>query len=157
MTMPSAASRPWVKSYQPGVPEQINPTAYRSIVAVFESACEKFADRPAFQNMGVTLTYRELDRRSKQFAAFLRNRLGLNQGDRVAIMMPNMLQYPIAMFGVLRAGCVVVNTNPLYSTRELKHQLLDSGAKAIVVFENVANTLSDIIDETPIKHVIITG
>ena len=157
MTMPSAASRPWVKSYQPGVPEQINPTAYRSIVAVFESACEKFADRPAFQNMGVTLTYRELDRRSKQFAAFLRNRLGLNQGDRIALMMPNMLQYPIAMFGVLRAGCVVVNTNPLYSTRELKHQLLDSGAKAIVVFENVAHTLSEVIDETPIKHVIITG
>ena len=157
MSMPSAAARPWIKSYQPGVPEQINPTAYRSIVAVFESSCEKFADRPAFKNMGVTLTYRELDRRSKQFAAFLRNRLGLNQGDRVAIMMPNMLQYPIAMFGVLRAGCVVVNTNPLYSTRELKHQLLDSGAKAIVVFENVANTLSEVIDETPIKHVIITG
>ena len=157
MSMPSAASRPWIKSYQPGVPEQINPTAYRSIVEVFESACEKFADRPAFKNMGVTLSYRELDRRSKQFAAFLRNRLGLNQGDRVALMMPNMLQYPIAMFGALRAGCVVVNTNPLYSTRELKHQLLDSGAKAIVVFENVAHTLSEIIDDTPIKHVIITG
>ena len=157
MSIPSAASRPWIKSYQPGVPEQINPTAYRSIVEVFESACAKFADRPAFKNMGVTLSYRELDRRSKQFAAFLRNRLGLNQGDRVAIMMPNMLQYPIAMFGALRAGCVVVNTNPLYSTRELKHQLLDSGAKAIVVFENVAHTLSEIIDDTPIKHVIITG
>ena len=157
MSMPSAASRPWIKSYQPGVPEQINPTAYRSIVEVFESTCEKFADRPAFKNMGVTLSYRELDRRSKQFAAFLRNRLGLNQGDRVAIMMPNMLQYPIAMFGALRAGCVVVNTNPLYSTRELKHQLLDSGAKAIVVFENVAHTLSEIIDDTPIKHVIITA
>ena len=157
MSMPSTASHPWIKSYQPGVPEQINPTAYRSIVEVFEKSCEKFADRPAFQNMGVTLTYRELDRRSKQFAAFLRNRLGLNQGDRVALMMPNMLQYPIAMFGALRAGCVVVNTNPLYSTRELKHQLLDSGAKAIVVFENVAHTLSEVIDETPIKHVIITG
>ena len=113
MSMPSTASHPWIKSYQPGVPEQINPTAYRSIVEVFEKSCEKFADRPAFQNMGVTLTYRELDRRSKQFAAFLRNRLGLNQGDRVALMMPNMLQYPIAMFGALRAGCVVVNTNPL--------------------------------------------
>ncbi len=157
MPMPSTASRPWIKSYQPGVPEQINPTAYRSIVEVFETACEKFADRPAFQNMGVTLTYRELDRRSKQFAAFLRNRLGLNQGDRIAIMMPNMLQYPITMFGILRAGCVVVNTNPLYSTRELKHQLVDSGAKAIVVFENVAHTLSEVIDETPVKHVIITG
>ena len=157
MSMPSTASRPWVKSYQLGVPEQINPTAYRSIVEVFETSCEKFADRPAFQNMGVTLTYRELDRRSKQFAAFLRNRLGLNQGDRIAIMMPNMLQYPIAMFGALRAGCVVVNTNPLYSTRELKHQLVDSGAKAIVVFENVAHTLSEIIDETSVKHVIITG
>ena len=157
MSMPSTASRPWIKSYQPGVPEQINPIAYRSVVEVFETSCEKFADRPAFKNMGVTLTYRELDRRSKQFAAFLRNRLGLNQGDRIAIMMPNMLQYPIAMFGALRAGCVVVNTNPLYSTRELKHQLLDSGAKAIVVFENVAHTLSEVIDETPIKHVIITG
>jgi len=139
------------------VPEQINPAAFRSIVEVFETSCKKFADRPAFKNMGVTLTYRELDRRSQQFAAFLRNRLGLIQGDRVAIMMPNMLQYPIAMFGVLRAGCVVVNTNPLYSTRELKHQLVDSGAKAIVVFENVAHTLSVVIDETPIKHVIITG
>ncbi len=157
MSSPSTASLPWLKSYQPGVPEQINPTAFRSIVDVFTSSCEKFADRPAFQNMGVTLTYRELDRRSQQFAAFLRNRLGLVQGDRIAIMMPNMLQYPIAMFGALRAGCVVVNTNPLYSTRELKHQLHDSGAKAIVVFENVAHTLSDIIDETPIKHVIITG
>ncbi len=157
MSSPSTASRPWLKSYQPGVPEQINPTAFRSIVDVFTSSCEKFADRPSFQNMGVTLTYRELDRRSQQFAAFLRNRLGLVQGDRIAIMMPNMLQYPIAMFGALRAGCVVVNTNPLYSTRELKHQLHDSGAKAIVVFENVAHTLSEIIDETPIKHVIITG
>ncbi len=157
MTTPSAASRPWIKSYQPGVPEQINPTAFRSIVEVFETSCTKFAERPAFQNMGVTLTYRELDRRSKQFAAFLRNRLGLSQGDRIAIMMPNMLQYPIAMFGALRAGCVVVNTNPLYSPRELKHQLLDSGAKAIVVFENVAHTLSEVIDETLIKHVIITG
>jgi len=157
MSSPSTASRPWIKSYQSGVPEQINPAAFRSIVEVFETSCKKFADRPAFKNMGVTLTYRELDRRSQQFAAFLRNRLGLIQGDRVAIMMPNMLQYPIAMFGVLRAGCVVVNTNPLYSTRELKHQLVDSGAKAIVVFENVAHTLSVVIDETPIKHVIITG
>ncbi len=157
MSIPSTASRPWIKSYQSGVPEQINPTAYRSIVDVFETSCKKFADRPAFRNMGVTLSYRELDRRSMQFAAFLRNRLGLIPGDRVAIMMPNMLQYPIAMFGALRAGCVVVNTNPLYSTRELKHQLHDSGAKAIVVFENVAHTLSEIIDETLIKHVIITG
>jgi long-chain acyl-CoA synthetase len=153
----NAANRPWLKSYQPGVPEQINPTAYSSVVAVFEEACKKFADRPAFQNRGVNLSYRELDRRSMQFAAFLRNRLGLLQGDRVALMMPNMLQYPIAMFGILRAGCVVVNTNPLYSARELKHQLNDSGAKAIVVFENVANTLSDVIDETGVKHVITTG
>lgn len=156
MSSANPAAQPWLKSYQEAVPQQINPTAFSSIVAVLENSCKTFADRPAFENRGVTLTYRELDRRSMQFAAFLRNRLGLVPGDRVALMMPNVLQYPIAMFGVLRAGCVVVNTNPLYSARELKHQLSDSGAKAIVVFETVAHTLSEVIDDTPIKHVITT-
>lgn len=156
MSTATPAAQPWLKSYQSEVPHQINPVAFSSIVAVLENSCKNFADRPAFENRGVTLTYRDLDRRSRQFAAFLRNRLGLVPGDRVALMMPNVLQYPIAMFGVLRAGCVVVNTNPMYSARELKHQLVDSGAKAIVVFETVAHTLSEIIDDTPIKHVITT-
>jgi long-chain acyl-CoA synthetase len=155
--MTTATARPWINSYPKGVPADIDPTAYRSVVAVFEASCKKYADRMAFQCMGVCISYHELDRRTLQFAAFLRNRLGLKQGDRVAIMMPNMLQYPIAMFGVLRAGCVVVNTNPLYSARELKHQLSDSGAKAIVVFENVAHTLSEVIAQTDIAHVITTG
>jgi long-chain acyl-CoA synthetase len=153
----SAASKPWLKSYSPGIPAEINPTSSSSIVEVFEAACKKFADCIAFENRGVEMSYRELDRRSLQFAAFLRNRLGLNQGDRVALMMPNILQYPIAMFGVLRAGLVVVNTNPMYSPRELEHQLTDSGAKAIVVFENVAHTLSEVVAHTQIKHVVITG
>jgi long-chain acyl-CoA synthetase len=157
MSSLSAATKPWLQSYPKGVPSEINPTAASSIVEVFEAACKKYADRVAFENRGVSLTYRELDRRSLQFAAFLRNRLGLNQGDRVALMMPNILQYPIAMFGVLRAGLVVVNTNPMYLARELEHQLKDSGAKAIVVFENVAHTLSDVIAHTHVKHVIITG
>ncbi len=152
----SNPSRIWLKSYPDTVPAEINADAYRSIVDVFNSSTEKFADRPAFQCMGQVLSYRELNRRSMQFACYLRNRLGLKQGDRVALMMPNVLQYPIAMFGILRAGCVVVNTNPLYTARELKHQLNDSGAKAIVVLENVANVVSDVLPETAIEHVITT-
>jgi long-chain acyl-CoA synthetase len=152
----SDPSRIWLKSYADKVPAEINADAYRSIVEVFNASVEKFAERPAFQCMGHTLSFRELNRRSLQFACYLRNRLGLKQGDRVALMMPNVLQYPIAMFGILRAGCVVVNTNPLYTARELKHQLNDSGAKAIVVLENVANVLSDVLNETGIEHVITT-
>jgi long-chain acyl-CoA synthetase len=150
-------ARPWLSSYSKGIPAEINPNAAASVAEVFERACREFADRIAFVNMGVQISYRELDRRSLQFAAFLRNRLGLQKGDRVALMMPNILQYPIAMFGVLRAGLVVVNTNPMYSPRELKHQLVDSGAKAIVVFETVAHVLDEVIEDTPVKHVITTG
>ncbi|MGL5669202.1 MAG: long-chain-fatty-acid--CoA ligase FadD, partial [Shewanella sp.] len=117
----------------------------------------KYADQPAFINMGATLTYRKLEERSRAFAAYLQNELKLQKGDRVALMMPNLLQYPIALFGILRAGMVVVNVNPLYTPRELKHQLVDSGAKAIVVVSNFARTLEEVVDQTPVKSVIITG
>jgi long-chain acyl-CoA synthetase len=154
MTDPS--TRPWLQSYPESVSAQINPDAYASVVKVFEHACQSYPNSPAFRCMGVTLTYRELDRRTLQFACYLRNRLGLQQGDRVALMMPNCLQYPIAMFGILRAGLVVVNTNPLYTTRELKHQLNDAGAKVVVVLENVAATLAEIIPQTQVQQVITT-
>lgn len=149
--------RPWITSYPPGIPSEIDVNAYTSIVDVFETACERFRHRPAFANLGKTLTYDDTDRLSRDFAGFLRGELGLKKGDRVALMMPNVLQYPIAIFGVLRAGLIVVNVNPMYTPRELGHQLIDSGASTIVVLENFAHTLAQAIQETPIRHVITTG
>jgi long-chain acyl-CoA synthetase len=149
--------RPWLASYPAGVPQQIDPDEYSSIVSVLQSSLEKYRDRPAFSNMGRSITYAELDTYSKQFAAYLLGELKLKKGDRVAIMMPNCLQYPIAIFGVLRAGLTVVNTNPMYTPRELKHQLVDSGASAILVFDNFAKTVQDVLAETPVKHVMTTG
>ncbi|MBI2379346.1 MAG: long-chain-fatty-acid--CoA ligase FadD [Gammaproteobacteria bacterium] len=146
----------WLKHYPPGVPAEINPDAIPAVVDLFEASVRDFADRPAFANMGTTLSYTELDRESKRFAAYLQTQLGLKKGDRVALMMPNVLQYPVALFGVLRAGLVVVNVNPLYTPRELKHQLADSGAQAIVIVENFAHTLAEVIAETPVKHVLLT-
>lgn len=139
------------------VPAEIDASRYASLLEMLESAVNTYADQPAFVNMGATLTYRKLEERSRAFAAYLQNDLKLQKGDRVAIMMPNLLQYPIALFGVLRAGMVVVNVNPLYTPRELKHQLVDSGAKAIVVVSNFASTLEQVVDQTPVKNVIITG
>ncbi|GAB1152013.1 MAG: long-chain-fatty-acid--CoA ligase FadD [Shewanella algae] len=149
--------QPWINSLPADVPAEIDASRYASLLEMLELAVNTYADQPAFVNMGATLTYRKLEERSRAFAAYLQNDLKLQKGDRVAIMMPNLLQYPIALFGVLRAGMVVVNVNPLYTPRELKHQLVDSGAKAIVVVSNFASTLEQVVDQTPVKNVIITG
>jgi long-chain acyl-CoA synthetase len=150
------AERPWLAEYPSNVPAEIDLEQYRNIVAVLEDSCEKYRDKPAFENMGKLISYDELDRLSYQFACYLLLELKLKKGDRVAIMMPNLLQYPVAIFGVLRAGLTVVNTNPLYTARELKHQLNDSGAVAIVVVENFANVVQEVIAETGVKHVFTT-
>ena len=148
--------RPWLASYPAYVPAQINVDEFPSIVSVLNQACDRFRENPAFTNLGTTLTYEDIDRLSARFACYLLNDLKLKKGDRVALMMPNILQYPIAIFGVLRAGLTVVNTNPMYTGRELRHQLKDSGASAIVVLEMFAHTLAEVIEDTPIKQVITT-
>ena len=148
--------KPWINNLPAEVPAEIDPEQFSSLVTMFEAAVAKYADQPAFINMGATITYRKLEERSRAFAAYLQNELKLEKGDRVALMMPNLLQYPIALFGVLRAGMVVVNVNPLYTPRELKHQLVDSGAKAIVVVSNFAKTLEEVVNETPVESVIVT-
>lgn len=149
-------TKPWLKSYPEGVPEFIDPEAYESLNELVLEAVTSFRDRPAYTNMGITINYAELDKQSRNFAAWLQHEAGLVKGDRIAIMMPNLLQYPIAVFGALRAGLVVVNTNPLYTDRELKHQLTDSGAKAIVVVEAFASTLAEVVGHTSVEHVITT-
>jgi long-chain acyl-CoA synthetase len=146
----------WHKAYDTGVPYDINPNEYSSINDVIELGFTKFKNNPAFHNMGTTLSYEEIDRLSLKFASYLQNDLHLQKGDRVALMMPNILQYPIALFGVLRAGLVAVNVNPLYTPRELEHQLKDAGAQAIVIFANSANVLEKVIASTPVKTVIVT-
>ncbi|MBE1299060.1 MAG: long-chain-fatty-acid--CoA ligase FadD [Alteromonadaceae bacterium] len=146
----------WLKNYHSSVSPEIDPDKYSSLVDIFEQSVKKYADNTAYINMGHSITFRELDKLTEQFAAYLQS-LGLKKGDAVAIMMPNLIQYPVSIFGVLRAGMVVVNVNPMYTTRELKHQLNDSQAKAIVIVENFANTLSDVIAETPVKHTILTN
>jgi long-chain acyl-CoA synthetase len=149
--------RPWLDNYPAGVGPEVDLDEFRSIVSVLESSCERFRERPAFANFGTTLTYGDLDRLSNQFAAYLINELKLKKGDRVALMMPNLLQYPIAIMGVLRAGLIVVNVNPLYTPRELKHQLKDSGALAIVVVDNFAHTVAEVLGDTDVKQVITTA
>ena len=146
----------WLNSYPPGVPEEVDIDAYQSVTDVFEQAVRQFGDKPCFCNLGTTLTYRDMDRYTDQLASYLQSLPGMTKGDRVAIMMPNVLQNPIAIFATLRAGFTVVNTNPLYTSRELQHQLSDSGAKAIIVMENFCHTLEEVIAETPIQHVITT-
>lgn len=146
----------WHKGYDAGVPYEINPNEYSSINDVLEVGFTKFKKNPAFHNMGTTLTYEQIDIMSQKFASYLQNDLMLQKGDRVAIMMPNILQYPIALFGILRAGLVAVNVNPLYTPRELEHQLKDSGSKAIVIFANSASVLEKILPATPVKNVILT-
>ncbi|MGP8306624.1 long-chain-fatty-acid--CoA ligase FadD [Vibrio sp. YIC-376] len=149
--------KPWLSRYPSDVPETINPEQYESLVDMFEQSVQKYADQPAFMNMGSVMTFRKLEERSRAFAAYLQNELKLKKGDRVALMMPNLLQYPVALFGVLRAGCIAVNVNPLYTPRELEHQLNDSGAKAIVIVSNFANTLEQIVANTSVKHVVLTS
>jgi long-chain acyl-CoA synthetase len=146
----------WLKRYPADVPAEIDPDQYASLVEMFEQSVARFADQPAFINMGQVMTFRKLEERSRAFAAYLQNELGLKKGDRVALMMPNLLQYPIALFGALRAGMVVVNVNPLYTPRELEHQLNDSGASAIVIVSNFAHTLEKVVFNTQVKHVILT-
>ena len=149
--------RVWLASYTEGTPHDINPDTYPSLAAIIDEAIARFPDRPAFENMGARITFAELDRLAKDFAGYLTSTAGLAKGDRVALMMPNVLQYPVALVGALRAGLVVVNTNPLYTVRELRHQLADSGAQAIVVLENFGHVLEECIDDTEVKHVVVTG
>ena len=148
---------PWRRSYPKGVPYTINPDAYLSLAELMADGFQKFGDKPAYACMGKQLTFAEIDQLSRQFASFLQNDLHLQKGDRIAIQMPNCLQYPIAMFGALRAGLAVVNTNPLYTPREMQHQFKDSGAKAIIILSNFASNLEKIIARTDIKHVIVTS
>lgn len=147
--------RIWLKSYRAGVPAEIDLNEYASINDVLAQSCRKFRDRPAFRNLGATITYAQLDRLSRNFAAWLQS-LGLERGARVALMMPNLLQYPVALFGILRAGLIVVNVNPLYTARELEHQLKDSGAEAIVILENFAHVLEKVIAHSAVRHVVTT-
>jgi long-chain acyl-CoA synthetase len=149
--------RTWLQQYPSGVPTDIDPSEYPSLRELFEEAVTAHGNKPAYSNLGATLTFAQLDALSKAFAAWLQKKSGLVPGDRVALMMPNILQYPIALFGALRAGMVVVNTNPLYTARELEHQLKDSGAKCIVIVENFAHVLQQVLPRTELKKVLVTG
>lgn len=146
----------WLKQYPKAVQETIDPDQYSSLLAMFDESVEKFGDRPAVTNLGVTLTYRELDQKARDFASYLQHELGLQKGDKLALMMPNLLQYPVCLFGAFRAGLAVVNVNPLYTPRELEHQLNDSEAGAIVILANFGDTLEKVVDKTNLKHIIVT-
>ena len=150
------SDRPWLSAYPPGVPADIDPSAYASLVGLMEESFQKYASRVAYSFMGKDVTFGQTDSLSRALAAYLQG-LGLAKGDRVAIMMPNVPQYPVAVAAILRAGFVVVNVNPLYTPRELEHQLKDSGAKAIIIIENFANTLEQCIAATPVKHVVLAA
>jgi len=147
----------WLKSYPPGVPAEIDLRGTKSLKEIFERSFETYRDQPAYINMGTALSYGDIDRLSAQLGAWLQQKAGLKKGDRVALMMPNLLQYPIAIVAALRVGLTIVNTNPLYTARELEHQLTDSGAIAIVVLENFVHVLQGVIAQTDVKHVIVTG
>ncbi|WP_274571073.1 AMP-binding protein [Neisseria leonii] len=147
----------WLQSYQEGVRPEIDVREYTSIVDVFEKSVARFKDKPAFISMDKALSFNEIEQYSRQFASYLQNHLKLAKGDRVAVMMPNLLQYPVALFGILRAGLIVVNVNPLYTPRELEHQLNDSGASTIVVLENFAGTLESVVARTPVKNIIVAS
>lgn len=152
----ASLNKVWLNRYPADVPAEIDADRYSSLIELFEQAASRYADRPAFINMGQAMTFRKLEERSRAFAAYLQQGLGLKKGDRVALMMPNLLQYPIALFGILRAGMIVVNVNPLYTPRELEHQLNDSGASAIVIVSNFAHTLEKVVAKTKVEHVILT-
>jgi long-chain acyl-CoA synthetase len=148
--------RVWLQHYPAGVPTDIDPDQYSSLREVFEEACASYGNRIAYRSLGASLSYAQLETLSRAFAAWLQKKSELTHGDRVAVMMPNVLQYPIALFGILRAGMVVVNVNPLYTARELEHQLVDSGAKVIVILENFAHVLQQVLPRTGLKHVLVT-
>lgn len=155
--MTTDRSRPWLAQYSPGVPHDLPPPAFGTLPEMMEASVARFGDRPAFENFGVTASFTDIDRHARHFAAYLQSVLGLVKGDRVAIMLPNLIDYPIALFGILRAGLVVVSVNPLYTARELEHQLIDSGAKTIVIFEGAAHTLQGVIAATQVEHVIVAS
>ena len=150
------SEKTWLKEYPAGVPAEIDPGKYGSIPELVASVMGKYADKPAYHNFGYSMSYAELDRLGRDFAAFLQSLPGMKKGERVAIMSPNLLQYPVALIGILRAGMTVVNVNPLYTPRELEHQLKDSGAKAIIIVENFAGTLQQVNAKTPVDHVVTT-
>ncbi len=149
--------RIWLENYPAGIPAEIDPDVYRSLADLFHTSVERFRERPAYTNMGRTLTFGEVDRLSRDFAAYLQHGLGLRKGDRLALMLPNVLQYPVALFGAFRAGLTVVNVNPLYTSTELRHQLNDSGAAAMLVLETCAHTLQACLADTPVRHVMVTS
>lgn len=146
----------WLTSYAPGVPAEVDVDAFGSLNDLFDWICRTFGDHPAFSNQGATLTWTQLDARAREFAAYLQQVAGLGKGERVAVMLPNLLQYPVALFGILRAGCVVVNVNPQYTARELQYQLADSGATALVVLDNFAHTFEQVQSFTAVRHLIVT-
>jgi long-chain acyl-CoA synthetase len=148
---------PWLVRYPDNVPETINPDIYSSLVEMFEKSVSRYPEQPAFVNMGTTMTFRELDAYSQAFAAYLQTGLQLQPGERVALMMPNLLQYPVSLFGVLRAGLIAVNVNPLYTPRELRYQLNDAGVTAIVIVSSFAQTLQKVVKQTQVKHIILTS
>jgi long-chain acyl-CoA synthetase len=149
-------NRIWLQHYPRGVPAEVDVSRYRSLREILEVSCQRFAALPAFTNMGTSITYAQLDSLTRQFGAYLQHGLGLGKGARVAVMLPNLLQYPVALFGALRAGLTVVNVNPLYTATELRHQLRDSGAEAIVVLENFAHTLQEVLPDTALRTVVTT-
>ncbi len=148
--------RIWLKSYPAGVEPEVRYDQYRSVGDLFDKCAAQFGARPAYTSMGKSIRYGELDKVSRDFGAWLQA-MGMGKGARVAIMLPNVLQYPVVLFGILRAGCTVVNVNPLYTARELEHQLKDSGAEAIVILENFAHTLEAVLARTPLKHVVVAS
>src|SRR5262245_53021175 len=151
------SSKCWLAAYGEQIPPGINPDAHGSVLEMLEAAMQGFADKPAFHCFGHTLTYADTDRLSRQFAAYLQGELGVKKGDRIAVMLPNIAAFPLAFLGIVRAGAVQVNVNPLYTARELEHQLNDAGVEAIVVFNGVSVTLAEIIGKTTVRQVISVG
>src|SRR5690606_34822586 len=156
MKNPVTVEKIWLDSYPEGIPATVPTPPWRAVRDVFEQAFAEFPERPAYSNFGTVLTYRELDELSAAFGAYLQKELGLVKGERIAIMLPNVLQYPVALVGAFRAGLVVVHVNPLYTARELKHQLVDSGARCIVILENFAHVLQEVLPDTAVEHVVTT-
>ena len=146
----------WLRSYPAGVPAEINPDAYRSLVEMFDVSCKNYAERIAFTNLGTDVSYQQLNKLVENFAAYLQQKLGIKKGDRVGIMLPNSLQYPLAMFAILKAGGIVVNFNPLYTADEVKHQIADSAVKVMLVMANFASVLEEALTQVKVEHVIVT-
>ena len=148
---------PWFKNYPEGIPHEIGPYEYQSLIEMFDSCCDRYADKVAFENYGGKLTFRQLHEHATHFAAYLQGGLGLKKGERIAIQMPNLLQFPVAFFGAIKAGLIAVNTNPLYTPPEMKHQFTDAGVSAVVIVSNFAKQLEAILNEIPARHIIVTN